>query len=68
MNKLQNESKPRRFAYSFAETAESLGVSRPYVYQLIEAGELESFRLGRRHLITADSVANLVTRKSKGAA
>lgn len=63
----KHDTTVQRLGYSFAETANMLGVSRPYVYSLLEQGELKSFRLGRRHIVTAESLHALVTRKTEAA-
>lgn len=42
------------------EVAESLRVCRTTVYGLIRTGELESVKVGRRRLITADAVVAYV--------
>lgn len=52
-------TKPARIGYSMTEAAEALGVSRPYVYTLEKQGLLESFKLGRRRIITAASLEQL---------
>jgi excisionase family DNA binding protein len=54
---------PGRAGFTPAEVADLLGISRVYVYQLIQRGELVSFHLGRAHRITADSVADLIERQ-----
>lgn len=41
-----------RTAYTVAEVAKSTGLSRAYVYQLVETGQLPAVRIGRRVLIT----------------
>lgn len=64
----KTNSKPPRFAYSMAEAADALGVSRPYVYTLLTEGKLQSFTLGRRRLIPAYSLQNLVERMTGEAA
>lgn len=62
-------TKPARIGYSMTEAAEALGVSRPYVYTLEKQGLLESFKLGRRRIITAESLEQLPARiQAKGAA
>ena len=57
-----SNSKPARIGYSMTEAAEALGVSRPYVYTLEKQGLLESFKLGRRRIITAESLEQLPAR------
>jgi excisionase family DNA binding protein len=52
-----------RAGFTPQEVADLLGVSRVYIYTLIQRGELVSFHLGRAHRITADSVADLIERQ-----
>ncbi len=40
-----------RLAGSVDDAAHALGVSRRHIYDLLEAGELSSFKSGRRRLI-----------------
>jgi excisionase family DNA binding protein len=49
-----------RIAYSPAEVAVALGVTRAHVQNLIARGELPSFKLGARRLIPADVVHRLM--------
>lgn len=49
-----------KFAYSIKETAAALGVGRTSIYAMIGDGRLETFKVGRRTLIKADSVRRLV--------
>lgn len=54
---------------SIEETSRALGgVSRATVYRLIDAGELERVKLGRRALVPAESVRSYVARLSADAA
>ncbi len=63
-----SEKAPRRLgidddgprAYSVAETARRLGVCRDTVYDLIYRGQLRSTRLGRRRVIPASALAELL--------
>lgn len=48
---MRSERKNERITLSIAETADTLGVSRSRVYQLIESNQLNSIVLGRRRLI-----------------
>jgi excisionase family DNA binding protein len=47
-------------ALSINDTAKSLSVGRTSVYALISEGRLETFKLGRRTLIKAESIRRLV--------
>ena len=49
-----------RFAYSINETARALSLGRTSIYAMIADGRLESFKLGRRSLIKAESIKRLV--------
>lgn len=45
---------------SIEKAAESIGVSRGTIYNLIARGQLETAKVGRRRLIKTDSVRALV--------
>lgn len=49
-----------RLAYSPAELADALGVTRQHIQNLIARGEVPSIKLGRRRLIPARVVENLL--------
>lgn len=55
------ECQPPRLALSIAETAASIGVSRPVVYRLIKEGRLKTVHLGRRQIVTAASLADFLS-------
>ena len=44
------------------KTAEALDVGRTTVYQLMDTGELESVKLGKRRLIVWESITRLANR------
>jgi excisionase family DNA binding protein len=48
-----------KLAYSINDTANALSVGRTTVYMLIKEGRLETFKLGRRTLVKADSIRRL---------
>jgi excisionase family DNA binding protein len=48
-----------RHAYALGEVAQSLGLSIGMVYKLIEAGQLRTFKLGRRRLVPPDELRRL---------
>lgn len=52
-------------AYSINATASALGIGRSSVYQLIKHQQLAAFKLGRRTLVTAESVSELVNLKTQ---
>lgn len=49
-----------KFAYSVDETREALSLGRTKIFELISAGTLRTFKVGRRTLIKADSIRELV--------
>lgn len=49
-----------KLAYSINETARLLSMGRTSIYAMIAAGRLDSFKLGTRTLIKADSIRRLV--------
>lgn len=49
-----------RMAYSINDTAKTLSLGRTTVYALIKEGRLETFKLGRRTLVKAESIRRLV--------
>lgn len=52
---------PARLAYSVAESAAALGVSRELMKTLIRTGRVRSVKLGRRRIIPADALAALLS-------
>ena len=51
-----------RVLYSVEEAASALSVGRTSLYALIDSGELERVKIGRRSLVPADSIAAYVER------
>lgn len=51
-----------RLAYSPAEAAQALGISRARLYQLLDDGTLPSLKLGRRRLIRSAALVELLDR------
>ena len=45
-----------KIAFSIAETAQTLGLGRTKIYELINEGRLTTFKIGRRTLIRAQSI------------
>jgi len=50
---------PFRVLLPISDTCAALGVGRNSVYNLINAGKLEIVKIGRRTLVTADSIKAL---------
>jgi len=55
-----------RRLYSIAEIVERLGVGRTTVYGLVNAGELERVKIGRRSLVTGDSLEDYISSLTRG--
>jgi len=47
---------------SIDETAAALGIGRSLLLQKVYAGEIESIRIGRRRLISADALSGYIAR------
>jgi excisionase family DNA binding protein len=45
-----------KLAYSVSEVGQALGVSRPTIYRLINAGELRAIKIVGRTVVTADDL------------
>lgn len=46
-------------AISINDTAKALGVGRSSVYALLKAGRLDAIKIGRRTLLTTESIKRL---------
>lgn len=57
-----------RLSYKPEQAAAVLGIGRSKVYELMQAGELESFKLGKSRLIPHTSLEQLIARKMGEAA
>ena len=49
-----------RLVFTITETANALGISRAFAYELVRKGELPSIRLGRRIVVPKLQLAKLV--------
>jgi excisionase family DNA binding protein len=49
---------------SVQEAARMLGIGRTSIYQLINSGELQTMKLGRRRLITIESLRRVTERQA----
>ena len=55
-----------QLSYSVESFARAMTLPRATVYQLMEAGVLETFKVGRRRLIAAQDAANFLQRARAG--
>ena len=63
---MTNETTPR-LLYGISRTAEMLDSGRTAVYGLINRGELTMVKVGRRSMITAESLGDYVQRLTSAA-
>lgn len=49
---------------SVQQAARMLGIGRTSIYQLINSGELQTMKLGRRRLITIESLRRVTERQA----
>ena len=54
-----------QLAYSVAEAARALGISRSYCYELVQQGVLPHLSLGRRKVIPRKALTDYVDRKTR---
>ena len=47
-------------AYSISETARSIGIGRSMIYELIKEGRLRTVKIGRRTLVPAPAISELL--------
>ena len=57
-----------RLAYPINDFCRMLGVGRTKGYELVNGGRVETIRIGRRRLVTADSMKRLVEQLADEAA
>ena len=57
-----------RLTFNVTEAAAALGISRPKMYELLRSGEIPSFQIGTRRLISRAGLAAWVEPQTGGAA
>ena len=55
-----------KLAYSVINAGFLLGISKAKIYQLIDVGQLNSFKVGSRTLISRGELERFVTRSEEG--
>lgn len=56
---------PHALAYPIDEAASVVGVSRSLIYELLADGELESFKIRSKHLISRSALEKLIPEAAK---
>jgi excisionase family DNA binding protein len=49
-----------RLAYTFAEVCEALGLGKSWLYETVNRGELRSFKIGRRRMVSAAALQEFI--------
>lgn len=65
--KPDNARAPARLSYNVTDAIAATGLTRSRLYELIAAGELQSFRVGRRRMITARALEAFIARMERDA-
>ena len=66
---MQHDTHPLpKSAYSIAEFERTIGISHATVYELIKAGEIRTFNIGRRRFVSAAAVQEFIAAREKAAA
>jgi len=58
---------PEKLAYTVRDAATMLSLSRSLVYELINAGQIETIKIGRARRITANQLAAYIARHEANA-
>jgi len=54
-----------KIAYTIKETAEALGCGMNTTYNLVNSGQLKSFKFGKKIMIPAQSINKLIKEKAE---
>lgn len=52
-----------RLAYSIPQSEQALGVSHTVIYELIKAGELQTYTVGRRRFCSHKALVDFINRR-----
>jgi excisionase family DNA binding protein len=52
-------------AISISDTAKALGIGRSSVYTLLKSGRLDAIKIGRRTLLTTESIKRLAQSRAE---
>ena len=62
---MQAESKQEKLAFSAAEAAQALSISKPTLYQLCKRADFPAFRIGGRLVVSSAGLAAWVERQTQ---
>lgn len=57
------DSPPSQLAYSMPEAARALGIGVSTLYLLIARGEIQTFTIGRRRVVSARAIERFIQRR-----
>ena len=57
---IATQSAPAPLSYSIPDAAQAIGVGRSTIYELLNAGRIQSVHIGKRRLVLADSLKALL--------
>ncbi len=60
------EKPVQKLAYTFEEACEALGLGKSWLYSTINRGELHSFKIGRRRMISARALQGFIDKLEGG--
>ncbi|MDR0328280.1 MAG: helix-turn-helix domain-containing protein [Planctomycetaceae bacterium] len=64
-SKKERKTEPERIGYSIKETTESLGISRETVDSLIREGKIRAIKIGKRVIVSVQSLRDFVDGKKE---
>ncbi len=56
-----------KLSYTVDQAAKGIGLNRNAIYTLIAKGELKTFKVGRRRLVSAAALSDFIARKEREA-
>ena len=66
---MQHDTHPLpKSAYSIAEFERTIGISHSLTYELIKAGAVRTFTIGKRRFVSADAVKEFIAAREKAVA
>ena len=60
LNNIKEDKNTMKIAYTIKETAQALGCGLNKTYDLVKTGELKSFRFGKKIMIPAQSIEEII--------
>jgi excisionase family DNA binding protein len=64
LSNIKEDKNAMKIAYTIKETAQALGCGLNKTYNLVKTGELKSFQFGKKIMIPAQSIEEIIKRRS----